>query len=95
MSSYEKNQKRGTADIKDMLEKLTRFFYKKVCSSLFEVDQPTFGFLLAYKIIDSQLKIDMDLLGFFIKGPLHTNEPFLSKELTEDQIVDRKEAKQR
>lgn len=49
----------------------TREFYRQVCQTLFDKDKLLFSFLLAYKELEVEFKIDKCQVEFFIKGGLH------------------------
>ena len=42
-----------------------------MCQCIFEKDKTTFSFLIAYRILDSEILLDKKLVSFFIKGPNH------------------------
>ena len=52
----------------------TRAFYQQVCQTLFDQDKLLFSFLLAYKELEVEFKIDKSQVEFFIKGGLHQDE---------------------
>ena len=59
---------------------------------MFECDKILFSFLLAYKELECEVKIDMRQVEFFIKGPLAQEDEIFKEEhtnranLNEDEI---------
>ena len=52
-----------------------------MCQCLFERDKLLFSFLLAYKELECEVKIDMRQVEFFIKGPLAQEEEIFQGEM--------------
>lgn len=71
MRGFDKNQNRDQDDLNEINDKFTRYFFKQVCQCIFEKDKTTFSFLIAYRILDSEIMLDKKLVSFFIKGPNH------------------------
>ena len=53
-------------------DKFTRHYFKMVCQSIFEKDKTVFSFLLAYRLLETEIVFDKKLIAFFIRGPNHT-----------------------
>lgn len=71
MKGFDKNQQRGKEDLNEINDKFTRYYFKQVCQCIFEKDKTTFSFLIAYRILESEIALDKKLVSFFIKGPNH------------------------
>ena len=56
--------------VKELQVEFTQTFHRQVCQCMFERDKMLFSFLLAYKELECEVKIDMRQVEFFIKGPL-------------------------
>jgi len=73
MRGFTKNQEREKEELKEINDKFTRHFFKQVCLAIFEKDKTTFSFLIAYRILESDIAVDKKLVSFFVKGPSHTD----------------------
>ena len=56
--------------IRKMQANFMRQFYLQVCQALFDQDKLLFSFLLAYKELEVEFKIDRRQVEFFIKGAI-------------------------
>ena len=63
-------QKKKEEAIRRMQANFVRVFFQQVCQTLFEGDKLLFSFLLAYKELQVEFKIDRRQVEFFIKGAL-------------------------
>ena len=71
--------------IRKLRHEFTWLFYTQVCQALFDCDKLLFSFLLAYKELEVEFRIDQRQVEFFIKGGLQQ----------EDEIFDAKESFER
>lgn len=71
--------------IRKLRHEFTWLFYTRVCQALFDCDKLLFSFLLAYKELEVEFRIDQRQVEFFIKGGLQQ----------EDEIFDAKESFER
>ena len=63
-------RKRKEEAIRKLQTNFIQIFYEKVCQTLFENDKLLFSFLLAYKELEIEFRIDKRQVEFFIKGAL-------------------------
>ena len=71
--------------IRKMQANFMRQFYLQVCQALFDQDKLLFSFLLAYKELEVEFKIDRRQVEFFIKGAIQQDdEVFHPKNLTDN-----------
>lgn len=68
----------------------TKQFYQEACQTLFERDKVIFSFLMAYKVVQTEAEVDMNLLEFFIKGSLQED---LDPQQLDSQPTERAEAR--
>ena len=55
---------------------------------MFERDKLLFGFLLAYRVLEVELKFDMRLVEFFIKGHLSSEHEIIDVAMLADASTD-------
>ena len=70
-----------------MQANFVRVFYTQVCQTLFDCDKLLFSFLLAYKELEVEFRIDRQQVEFFIKGALQQeSEIFAMKNKDTDNM---------
>lgn len=66
-----------------------------MCQTLFESDKLLFSFLLAYKELEVEFKIDKRQVEFFIKGALQQEEDIFNPKMLFEQVIDEKKIKEK
>ena len=60
----------GHADpVVDLINRLTKTVYRRVCLSVFQKDKVLISFMMAYKLMNSEAQVNLNHIKFFIKGP--------------------------
>jgi len=68
------SKKKKEESIRRLQANFVRLFYSQVCQTLFENDKLLFSFLMAYKELEVEFKIDRRQVEFFIKGALQQED---------------------
>jgi dynein heavy chain len=60
--------------VEDLTERLTKIVYTRLCGSVFARDKLLISFMLALQVMNQKKTIDLELVQFFIKGPVRKQE---------------------
>lgn len=79
------NKQKKEESIRKLQANFVKVFFNQVCQTLFDRDKLLFSFLLSYKELEVEFKIDKRQAEFFIKGGLQQeDEIFSPKNLQEN-----------
>lgn len=53
----------------DLINRLTKNVYRRVCLSVFQKDKVLISFMMAYKLMKSEAQVNLNHVKFYIKGP--------------------------
>ena len=68
------DKKRKEESIRNLNAAFVKEFHHRMCQTLFEKDKLLFSFLLSYKVLEAEFKVDKRQIEFFIKGGLQQED---------------------
>ena len=84
------DKKKKKESIRNLNATFVKEFHHKMCQTLFEKDKLIFSFLLSFKILETEFKVDKNQIEFFIKGGLQQeDEIFNPKNLFDYRMEDK------
>ena len=64
----------------DLNNRLTKAIYQKLCVGAFQKDKLMIAFMIAFKLMETNARFEMDHIRFIIKGPF---APAIKEEMTQ------------